>query len=178
MTRLLGLNVQTTITGKETLMKFKIMTTIFALALVLAAGLVTHSLTTGTTSVLAFNERNGQLHATMDCSAYTGAAGGFCVLASSNLDEIKVGSKQYMDQAAGSPPGILDSNVVFVAGAGDWAVGRCTLDLTTFLGLCTFSDGTGRLTGFHARIDVSPTGGPEFRWDGTYSIRPEPDRDR
>jgi hypothetical protein len=175
MTRLLGLNVQTTITGKETLMKFKVMTTIFALALVLAAGFVTHSLTTGTTSVLAFDERNGQLHATMDCSAYTGAAGGFCVLASSNLDEIKVGSKQYMDQAAGSPPGILDSNVVFVAGTGDWAVGRCTLDLTTFLGLCTFSDGTGPLAGFHARVNLSPAGGGILSWNGTYRFSREHD---
>src|SRR5579864_3551634 len=98
---------------KETTIKFKVLTTIFALALVLASGFVTQSLTTGVASVSADSERHGALHATMDCSAYTGTAGGFCVLASSDLAEIKAGSKQYMDQAAGSPPGMLDSNVVF-----------------------------------------------------------------
>ena len=51
------------------------------------------------------------------------------------------------------------SNVVFDAGSGDWAVGRCTLDFSTGLGLCTFSDGTGPLTGFHARVNLSPAGG-------------------
>jgi hypothetical protein len=160
---------------KETTMKFKVMTTIFAVALVLAAGFVTHSLTTGAASVSAESERHGTLHATMDCSAYTGAAGGFCMLASSNLDEIKVGSKQFMDQAAGSPAGMLDSNIVFDAGTGDWAVGRCTLDLTTFLGLCTFSDGTGPLAGFHARVNLSPAGGGKLYWDGTYSFTRERD---
>ena len=115
---------------RKTTMKFKVMTTIFALALVLAAGFVTHSLTMGAAPVAASDERHGELHATMDCSAYTGAAGGVCILASSNLDEIKAGSKQYMDQAAGTPPGMLDSNVVFVAGSGDWAIGRCTLEFS------------------------------------------------
>jgi hypothetical protein len=68
------------------------------------------------------------------------------------------------------PADLLDSNVVLYAGSGNRAVGRCTLDLTTNLGLCTFSDGTGSLAGFQARIDVvcaSPEGTP-CRWDGTY----------
>ena len=39
------------------------------------------------------------------------------------------------------PAGMLDSNVVLDAGNGNRAVGRCTLDLVTGLGLCTFSDG-------------------------------------
>jgi hypothetical protein len=73
----------------------------------------------------------------------------------------------------GAKPGSLD------VGTGDWAVGRCTLDLNTGLGLCTFSDGTGKLTGFQARVNVSPF--PDFvnyHWDGTYSFSPEGDRDR
>ena len=48
-------------------------------------------------------------------------------------------------------------------------------DASTQLGLCTFSDGTGRFAGFQARIDVSYLGGPNYAWDGTYSF--EPDRD-
>jgi len=69
--------------------------------------------------------------------------------------------------------GELDSNVVLYVGTGDWAVGRCTLDLGTGLGLCTFSDGTGRLTGFQARVDVTYTGGVNYRWDGAYSFGEE-----
>ena len=96
--------------GKEMTMKFKTMTTVLALAVVLAAGFVVlpGSLATGAASVSADSERHGELHATMDCSAYKGDVGGFCVLASSNLNEIKVGSKQYMDQGGrGTPAGIL-----------------------------------------------------------------------
>ena len=51
------------------------------------------------------------------------------------------------------------------------AVGRCTLDLATLLGLCTFSDGTGRFSGFQARVEVSYLGtDSDFAWDGTYSF--------
>jgi hypothetical protein len=151
-------------------------------ASVVIAGFValTLALNTGVASVSASerNRRNGQLHATKECSKYTGAAGSFCTITSSSLPEIKVGSKVLYDQAAGVPTGMLDSNVVLDAGNGDKAVGRCTLDFATGLGLCTFSDGTGRFTGFHARVDVSHLGGPDWAWDGTYGFRPEPGRDR
>jgi hypothetical protein len=153
------------ITGKETTMQFKVMTTIVALALV-----------TGAASVPAKD-----LQVTKECSQDTGAAGDFCTITSSNLAAIKKGSKVFYDQAAGipncsksSPPcpasGLLDSNVVLYVGTGDWAVGRCTLDLGTGSGLCMFSDGTGQLTGFQARVDVSYTGGFNYRWDGEYSF--------
>lgn len=153
-------------------MNSKVMTTVLALAFV-AAGFATHSM--GGTSVSANSERHGDLHATMDCSAYIGDAGGFCILESSNIAEIAPGSKQFMDQAAGTPAGMLDSNVVFNAGTGDWAVGRCTVDLTTALGLCLFSDGTGSLAGFHARVNLSPAGEGKLYWDGTYSFSRERD---
>jgi hypothetical protein len=114
----------------------------------------------------------GELHVTKECSAYTGAAGGYCTITSSNLAAIKVGSKVYYDQAAGTPAGLLDSNVVLDAGAGNRALGHCTLDLGTSIGLCTFSDGTGQFTGFHARADVSAVAGlaKNYHWDGTYSF--------
>jgi hypothetical protein len=151
-------------------------------ASVVTAGFValTLALSTGGASLSASerNRRNRRLHATKECSQYTGAAGSFCTITSSNLPEVKVGSKVVYDQAAGIPTGMLDSNVVLDAGDGDRAVGRCTLDFATAVGLCTFSDGTGRFTGFHARVDVSYLGGPDFAWDGTYTFGPEPDRDR
>jgi hypothetical protein len=132
---------------------------------------LTLALTTG--AALA-DERNGQLHVTKECSQDKGAAGDHCTITSSNLAEIKVGSKVFYDQAAGIPTGLLDSNVVLDAGNGNRAVGRCTLDLTTGLGLCTFSDGTGQFARFTARVDVDCRSG--CRWDGTYSFRPEPER--
>ena len=109
---------------------------------------------------------------------YTGQAGSFCVITASNLPESKVGSKVLYDQAAGIPAGMLDSNVVLDAGNGDRAVGRCTLDLVSGIGLCTFSDGTGRLAGFHARVDVSSLGGRQWAWDGTYRFRSEHEQER
>jgi hypothetical protein len=41
------------------------------------------------------------------------------------------------------------------------------------LAKCTFSKGTGRLTGFHLKVDVTVTGDPSlptsvWHWDGTY----------
>jgi hypothetical protein len=41
----------------------------------------------------------------------------------------------------------------------------------------TFSGGTGRFQGFHARVDVTYVGGTLWRWDGTYSFTP-PGHDR
>jgi hypothetical protein len=159
-------------------MNFKTMTRSFAPAVVAGFVALTLLLSPEAASVSAFSVRKGDLHVTKECSKYTGAAGSYCTITSSNLAAIQVGSKVFYDQAAGVPSGLLDSNVVLDAGTGDWAVGRCTLDLTTGLGLCTFSDGTGQFAGFHARVDVSYLGAPNYAWDGTYSFSPEPDRDR
>ena len=67
---------------------------------------------------------------------------------------------------------MLDSNVVLFVGTGDWAVGRCTLNVDGSTGLCTFSDGVGPLAGFTARLDVSPTPqAGDYHWRGPYSFR-------
>lgn len=150
-------------------LRVKFPTAGFALVL-LAAAALTLSMTSGAASVWAFSERSGNLHVIKECSQYTGAAGSFCTITASNVEPIKVGSKVYYDQSAGTPAGLLDSNVVLDAGAGNRAFGRCSLDLATGAGLCTFSDGTGQFAGFHARIDVSYMGGPNYGWSGTYSF--------
>jgi hypothetical protein len=133
------------------------------------------------------DERNGELHVTKNCSAGTPDNGAFCTITSSNLPEIEVGSKVFYAQAPvgcditsypctvpiPTPEGgyiSMDSNAVLYVGTGDWAVGRCTLDSTGNSGLCTFSDGIGRLTGFQARVDVSSTDGINYNWNGTYSF--------
>ena len=163
------------IPGKETTMKFKVMPRIFALVLVAGFVALTLSQSPGAASESASSVKKGELHVTKECSAYTGAAGDSCTITSSNLAAIEVGSKVFYDLAAGIPTGLLDSVVVLDAGDGNRAVGHCTLDFATGLGLCTFSDGTGEFAGFHARVDVSPpTDGVNFHWDGTYSFSPEP----
>jgi hypothetical protein len=159
-------------------MKSKVMTTIFALALVAGSVTLTLSLTKGTASVSAQSGRSGILHVTKNCSAFTGAPASFCTITSSNLSEIKAGSKVFYDQPTvfPTPTGLLDSLAVINVGTGDFAVGRCTLDNTTNLGICTFSDGVGGLAGFHARIDVSSRDGINYTWNGTYGFGPERER--
>ena len=143
-------------------------TRIVAIAVVASFAAMTPALSIGVASVSA-SARKGDLHVTKECSQYNGAAGSFCTITSSNLTEILIGSRVFYDQAAGIPTGLLDSNVVLDAGNGDRAVGRCTLDFSTGLGLCTFSDGTGRFTGFQARVEVSYLG-PDWAWDGTVQL--------
>jgi hypothetical protein len=110
-------------------MKFKGMTTIFAFGLFASGLALTVSLSRGAASVSASSDRNGELHLTKDCSTYTGGAGDFCTITSSNLAAIVVGSKIFYDQAAGIPIGMVDSNAVIEAGNGqqdDWPLhGRC-----------------------------------------------------
>jgi len=150
-------------------MKFKAMTTIFAFALPVAGVVaLTLALGTGVVSVSASSGRTRQLHVTKECSQNTGTPGSFCTITSSNVLGIVVGARVYYDQARNIPTGLLDSNVVLDSLNGNRAVGRCTLDLATKLGLCTFSDGTGNLAGFHARVDVDCTSG--CRWDGPYGF--------
>ena len=168
---------------RETTVKYKSMATIFALVLVAGAVTLTLSLSQETTSVSASSARSGELHVTKECSAYTGAAGAYCTITGSNFPEIDAGSKVLYTQAAvdpttpeGSSIG-LDSSAVLYVGPGDWAVGRCTLDGTGNSGLCTFSDGIGRLTGFRARVVVSSTDGVNYNWNGTYSFSPVPERE-
>jgi hypothetical protein len=155
-------------------MKFKVMTAKIATTFALLSIFL---LSTRPETVSARSAQNGRLHITKECSKYNFGSGDFCTITSSNLPEIKIGTKVFYDQAAFVPAGMLDSNVLLDAGGGNRAIGRCTLDLSTFLGLCTFSDGTGQFAGFSARVNVS-AGSDGFHWDGTYSFRPEPDRDR
>jgi hypothetical protein len=114
--------------------------------------------------------RSGALHVTKECSEYTGQAGAFCTITSSNLDAIEVGSRVVYASAAG-PEG-LDSDVVLdPPGPGsNAAFGHCTL--SAVISRCTFSGGTGKFTWFNASVEVSYLGGPDYGWNGTYSFSP------
>jgi hypothetical protein len=125
----------------------------------------------------ASSPRSGALHVTKECSAYTGLAGSFCTITSSNLKWIKVGSRVFYAKAAGATS--LDSDVILdPPGRGSsTAFGHCALDFATAQGLCTFSGGTGNFRRFQAAVAVSYLGGPNWAWDGTYSFGGKGDDD-
>ena len=109
-------------------------------------------------------------HGTKDCSGFTGLVGAFCTFRSSNVKAIKVGAKIFYFQVAGKTA--LDSDIVVYAGPGNVATGHCLLRFATGAGLCTVSDGTGTLAGFHARVRVTANSSiPKlWHWDGTYGF--------
>lgn len=147
-------------------------TVIAGLAIVMLA------VTAGAAPLSASRERQREFHATKNCDDYHGAAGQACAITFSSVPEILLKSTVTYDQAAGVPAGLLDSNVVLDAGDGNRALGRCTLQLPVGPGLCTFSDGTGTLAGFHARVDVSHLKDKNWAWDGTYGFTRDDDNDR
>ncbi len=109
-------------------------------------------------------------HATKDCSGYTGLIGAYCTIRSSNVKALKVGSKIFYFQQDSKTA--LDSDIVIYVGRGTVATGHCFLHFATGIGLCTISDGTGTLAGFHLRVRVTAdTSIPKlWHWDGTYSF--------
>lgn len=122
--------------------------------------------------------RSGALHVTKECSQYSGLAGQYCTITSSNINAIKVGSHVFYASAAGDPtPGQLHSDLIIDGPGNNTAYGHVVLDLTTFTGVVTFSGGTGRFRRFQARVDVSPLGWPNFAWDGRYRFGRSDDDD-
>ena len=109
-------------------------------------------------------------HATKDCSGFTGLAGAYCTIRSSNVKALKVGSKIFYVQVAGQTA--LDSDTVIYVKRGNVATGHCFLRHATGVGLCTMSDGTGTLAGFRPRVRVTADSSiPKlFHLDGTYSF--------
>ena len=88
-------------------MRSRSVTTTFARAFMLVVGVaaLTCALSTGVTTISAASERTRPLHVTKECSRYTGKAGSFCTITSSNLGRIRVGSRVYYDQDAGHSRG-------------------------------------------------------------------------
>jgi hypothetical protein len=152
-------------------MRAQKITRILAIAVVASSAALTPVPKIGAASVSAA-ERNGELHVTKECAGIFVGPWEFCTIKSSNFGRIKVDSRVYYVDPWNEPLGLQDSAVVLDAGNGNRAVGRCTVDFATGLGLCTFSDGTGRFAGFHARIQVTPPADATdyWHWDGTYSF--------
>jgi hypothetical protein len=113
-------------------------------------------------------ERGGTLHVTKECSEYTGEAGSFCTIASSNCDAIPVGSKVVYAEAATASGG-LDTDIVVDTPSGDTAYGHVVLDGATQTGTVTLAGGTGELAQLKADLVVAPVAEPSYSWDGSYS---------
>jgi len=111
---------------------------------------------------------SGTLHLTKECSAYTGAAGDFCTIASSNFEQIPVGSKVVYAEAMTTAGG-LDTDIVINTPNGDTAKGHVVLDGATQTGTVTLAGGTGQLVNLAADLRVAPLAEPSYSWDGPYS---------
>jgi hypothetical protein len=128
----------------------------------------------GPSTAAADSPRSGALHATKECSQYTGQAGSFCTITSSSLKAIDAGSKVIYAQPAGATG--LDSDLVLYTGPGNSAFGHVTLSFATLSGVVTFSGGTGQFKGFEASVIVTYNAATNlWYWDGTYSFDPPRD---
>lgn len=112
--------------------------------------------------------RSGTLHMTKECSEYTGEAGSFCTITSSDFDAIPVGSKVVYAEAATAAGG-LDTDIVVNTPHGDTAHGHVVLDGATQSGTVTLAGGTGQLATLAAELEVGPLTAPSYSWDGSYS---------
>jgi hypothetical protein len=116
-------------------------------------------------SVSASSPRSGELQATKECSGFTGLAGSYCTITSSNFKAIPVHSTILYLQ----PDKLFTADgsdvVLDVPGHGNnKAFGNCSLAI----GHCDFWGGTGKFTRFHASLAVSTQDWITWSWDGTY----------
>ena len=123
-------------------------------------------------SVSASSPRSGELLLTKDCTAYTGQAGDSCTITSSSLNAIMIGSTVVYTEEADFATMSLNTDIVINGPGANTAVGHVTLNLATGVGAVTISGGTGVFSSLHASGVVSPLGGPNFGWTGTYSFSP------
>ena len=150
-------------------MKKRLVRTV-VLGAVAALGLVQMSSASGVARSVpgAAKAHSRQLHLTKECSSYTGLADQHCTITSSNVRAIPVGSRVvYLEGANGTS---LVSDIVVVVGRGQYALGHVTVNLATGRGRVTLAGGAGRFRSFHARAAISPVGGANFAWDGTYRV--------
>jgi hypothetical protein len=119
-------------------------------------------------STSASATQSGTLHVTKECSEYTGEAGSFCTISSSNVDAIPVGSKVVYAEAANASGG-LDTDIVVETPNGDTVHGHVVLDGATQTGTVTLAGGSGELAALAADLEVAPLAAPTYSWDGPYS---------
>jgi len=138
------------------------------LGMVAAGVLVAAFVVAGQTAATA-SPRAGALQVTKECSQYTGAAGSFCTITSSNIPAIKAGWRVVYTDALGSD-GTLDTDVTIgnANGVGNKLFGHVTLNATT--SLISFDGGTGKFREFTGSADVTVTSDGLWHWTGHYSF--------
>lgn len=139
-------------------MRTRVLTALLATALLVPSALAAASA-----------PRSGDLHATKNCLGFTGAAGSYCQITTSNLPQIENGSRiDYLQPSLLLTPAGSDVILDPPGPGNNVAFGNCSLAV----GHCTFWGGTGKFTHFEASVAVSHIGGYDWAWDGTYSFSP------
>ena len=110
----------------------------------------------------------GTLKVTKECSKYTGEAGSYCTIVSSNCDAIANGSKIVYTEAATTSGG-LDTDIVINTPNGDIGYGHVVLDGATETGKVTLKGGTGQLSKLSGDLVIAPLEKPNYSWVGPYS---------
>jgi len=119
-------------------------------------------------SASASARRSGTFYVEKNCDDFL--TDDICTITLSTLKEIPKGTiVRYASDAVGAS---LDSDVrLDLPGRGKSTVfGHCTANLATGLGGCVFSGGTGKFKRFHAEVALTPLGGLNFAWNGSYSF--------
>ena len=115
---------------------------------------------------LPASPRSGDLLVTKECGP-----GPFCTITSSNVQAIEVDSRiLYLQPDRLFTPSGSDVVLDPPGPGNNKAFGNCSLAK----GVCTFTRGTGKFTGFEASVDV--TANDDFTiwyWKGTYSFGPQ-----
>ena len=143
----------------------------FALTVTAAAvGLLTQLVGPSVARANEGSPRRGALHVTKECSQYTGAAGSFCTITSSNVRAIRVGMRIVYEQAAPADFA-LDSDIVVSFEHGSAAYGHVILNPGGNTGTVTLNGGTGEFREFHAHALVTCSDDIHCAWDGTYTFR-------
>jgi hypothetical protein len=111
-----------------------------------------------------------ELHIVKDCSTNNGIPPTYCSISTSNLKVFAVHARVWYLGPVLSNAYFLSSNIRIDAWHGNTATGYCQVDAKMSSGLCTFWKGTGKLTGFHAVLQVTIDSKGLWHWDGTYYI--------
>jgi hypothetical protein len=113
------------------------------------------------------------IHVVKDCSTNTGVAPTYCLIRASDLLALPVGSKVWYLGPVLRNSYFLSSNVRLAAVDGSTSTGYCIFEARSSVGLCTFWQGTGALTGFTAVLDVSIDQDGLWHLDGEYYMANE-----
>ena len=108
------------------------------------------------------------VHLLKDCSAFDGVAPTYCTISDSDAVAIPIGTKVIYLGPVLSNLSFLSSNVRLEAADGSSATGYCIFNGRSSLGLCTFWEGSGALTGFTAILDVTIDADKLWHLDGVY----------